>query len=246
MQDKSKLPDGLKIRGKSIALDWSHRESFRPITAPNQHSFQAVDGREVMHWDTSTTVGVWTNSTAPPPSTQPDASTDKPAMVNDAPAVPPPRSAPSSTAEPEEVKIEAPAASFAPSEAPSVASTAATSFVIPSSAPEPEPAKLNSLPTPNAAADKIASPPPTQPKLDRAAAPPIPPQPAEVRCGSPGALLIDQSPPTLKRSINDVEPEDSMFFADTVKMTCWLCLRQFRTIDDIERHNSLSNLHKVR
>jgi RNA-binding protein 5/10 len=38
---------------------------------------------------------------------------------------------------------------------------------------------------------------------------------------------------------------DDLKYADTIKLACLLCLRQFHSIDEIKRHNLLSALHKV-
>jgi hypothetical protein len=38
---------------------------------------------------------------------------------------------------------------------------------------------------------------------------------------------------------------DDLKYADTLKLACLLCLRQFHSIDEIKRHNLLSALHKV-
>lgn len=34
-------------------------------------------------------------------------------------------------------------------------------------------------------------------------------------------------------------------FSDTVKFTCLLCARQFKSLDQLKRHNKESDLHKV-
>ena len=42
------------------------------------------------------------------------------------------------------------------------------------------------------------------------------------------------------------EVEADFEFSDTKAMTCLLCSRQFKTIDQLKRHNKESDLHKVR
>lgn len=43
------------------------------------------------------------------------------------------------------------------------------------------------------------------------------------------------------------EPVEVDFeFSDTVAMTCLLCARQFKTMDQLKRHNKESDLHKAR
>ena len=41
-------------------------------------------------------------------------------------------------------------------------------------------------------------------------------------------------------------PTEAEFeFSDTAAMTCLLCARQFKTLDQLKRHNKESDLHKV-
>jgi RNA-binding protein 5/10 len=40
--------------------------------------------------------------------------------------------------------------------------------------------------------------------------------------------------------------ETEFEFSDTTAMTCLLCARQFKTLDQLKRHNKESDLHKVR
>lgn len=43
------------------------------------------------------------------------------------------------------------------------------------------------------------------------------------------------------------EPAEAEFeFSDTNAMTCLLCARQFKNIDQLKRHNKESDLHKAR
>ena len=39
---------------------------------------------------------------------------------------------------------------------------------------------------------------------------------------------------------------DEFEFSDTSAMTCLLCARQFKSLDQLRRHNKESELHKVR
>jgi RNA-binding protein 5/10 len=42
-------------------------------------------------------------------------------------------------------------------------------------------------------------------------------------------------------------PQDDGFpFGDPIRMTCLLCQRQFQSVEQLEKHNRLSDLHKVR
>lgn len=41
-------------------------------------------------------------------------------------------------------------------------------------------------------------------------------------------------------------PEEAEFeFSDLVKIACLLCARQFKTLDQLKKHNKESDLHKV-
>ncbi len=41
-------------------------------------------------------------------------------------------------------------------------------------------------------------------------------------------------------------PEEAEFeFSDVVKVACLLCARQFKTLDQLKKHNKESDLHKV-
>ena len=41
-------------------------------------------------------------------------------------------------------------------------------------------------------------------------------------------------------------PEEAEFeFSDVVKIACLLCARQFKTLDQLKKHNKESDLHKV-
>jgi RNA-binding protein 5/10 len=41
-------------------------------------------------------------------------------------------------------------------------------------------------------------------------------------------------------------PEELEFeFSDLVKLACMLCARQFKTLDQLKKHNKESDLHKV-
>ena len=42
-----------------------------------------------------------------------------------------------------------------------------------------------------------------------------------------------------------VPVEAELEFSDIVAMTCLLCARQFKTLDQLKRHNKESDLHKV-
>jgi 3-oxoacyl-ACP reductase-like protein len=41
-------------------------------------------------------------------------------------------------------------------------------------------------------------------------------------------------------------PEDEFEFSDTAALMCLLCSRQFKSLDQLKRHNKESDLHKVR
>lgn len=41
------------------------------------------------------------------------------------------------------------------------------------------------------------------------------------------------------------EAETEFEFSDTAAMTCLLCARKFKTLDQLKRHNKESDLHKV-
>jgi hypothetical protein len=45
--------------------------------------------------------------------------------------------------------------------------------------------------------------------------------------------------------MQQTDDADDLKYADTVKMACLLCLRQFHSVEEIKRHNALSTLHKV-
>lgn len=44
---------------------------------------------------------------------------------------------------------------------------------------------------------------------------------------------------------NSPAPSDEFEYADTSTMACLLCARQFKTFDQLKRHNKESDLHKV-
>lgn len=43
-----------------------------------------------------------------------------------------------------------------------------------------------------------------------------------------------------------VEPQDEFEFSDIVAMSCFLCARQFKSSEQLHRHNTESDLHKAR
>ncbi|KDQ59414.1 hypothetical protein JAAARDRAFT_56428 [Jaapia argillacea MUCL 33604] len=51
--------------------------------------------------------------------------------------------------------------------------------------------------------------------------------------------------PAKAKATSPVPQETEFEFSDTVKMTCLLCARQFKTMDQLKRHNKESDLHKV-
>lgn len=55
----------------------------------------------------------------------------------------------------------------------------------------------------------------------------------------------DAAPPA-KTATAPVEPKaDEFDYGDTASFICLLCQRQFKGVDELRRHNSLSNLHKA-
>lgn len=47
------------------------------------------------------------------------------------------------------------------------------------------------------------------------------------------------------KSLTPAPVESEFEFSDTAAMTCLLCARQFKTLDQLKRHNKESDLHKV-
>ena len=43
-----------------------------------------------------------------------------------------------------------------------------------------------------------------------------------------------------------VSADTEFEFSDLIAMTCLLCARQFKSLDQLNRHNQQSDLHKVR
>ena len=59
---------------------------------------------------------------------------------------------------------------------------------------------------------------------------------------------VDQPAVTASATASGVSlPQEVEFeFSDTVAMTCLLCARQFKTLEQLKRHNKESDLHKAR
>ena len=47
------------------------------------------------------------------------------------------------------------------------------------------------------------------------------------------------------KSSTPIPMEGEFEFSDTVAKTCLLCARQFKTLDQLKRHNKESDLHKA-
>ena len=61
------------------------------------------------------------------------------------------------------------------------------------------------------------------------------------------AAPTNSAPPEVKPTPSaNVLPEEVEFeFSDLVKLACLLCARQFKSLDQLKKHNKESNLHKV-
>lgn len=46
--------------------------------------------------------------------------------------------------------------------------------------------------------------------------------------------------------VKEATPEDDLEYADAAGKSCYLCSRQFKTTDQLKRHNKESDLHKAR
>lgn len=54
------------------------------------------------------------------------------------------------------------------------------------------------------------------------------------------------TPETKPTPVPAALPEETEFeFSDVVKVACLLCARQFKTLDQLKKHNKESDLHKV-
>jgi hypothetical protein len=52
--------------------------------------------------------------------------------------------------------------------------------------------------------------------------------------------------PAVKEDISVPSPESEFEFADVNALMCLLCARQFKSFDQLKRHNKDSDLHKAR
>ena len=59
-----------------------------------------------------------------------------------------------------------------------------------------------------------------------------------VFCSDPELFFFKQS--------NSPDAENEFEYSDLKAMTCLLCSRQFKSVDQLKRHNKESDLHKVR
>ena len=53
------------------------------------------------------------------------------------------------------------------------------------------------------------------------------------------------APPQPAKASTPPQAETEFEFSDTSAMTCLLCARQFKSLDQLKRHNKESDLHKV-
>ncbi|KAH7930906.1 hypothetical protein BV22DRAFT_1078286 [Leucogyrophana mollusca] len=63
---------------------------------------------------------------------------------------------------------------------------------------------------------------------------------------SPSSVASPLSSAAPSTTANPDPPEVEFEFSDTTAMTCLLCARQFKTMDQLKRHNKESDLHKAR
>ncbi|THH14333.1 hypothetical protein EW146_g5981, partial [Bondarzewia mesenterica] len=64
-----------------------------------------------------------------------------------------------------------------------------------------------------------------------------------VKQGTPAKSV---TPEVKAKSSTPLPPETEFEFSDMVKFTCLLCARQFKSLDQLKRHNKESDLHKAR
>ena len=72
------------------------------------------------------------------------------------------------------------------------------------------------------------------------------------RCTSPEHLQVETPAPApvvpvqpVVKAASPPQTETDFEFSDTVALTCLLCARQFKSLDQLKRHNKESDLHKV-
>ena len=66
--DKSRYPDGVSIRGKSVKIDFAHVQAFRPAQSSNTHTWTNDLGKHLQYWDHTATISIWNNPSPPEPT----------------------------------------------------------------------------------------------------------------------------------------------------------------------------------
>ena len=83
------------------------------------------------------------------------------------------------------------------------------------------------------------------PSLPRGPAAPVPPAPAPAPAPVAVAVAPVASKVVAKERTATPEAEAEFEFSNTKSLTCLLCARQFKSLDQLKRHNKESELHKV-
>ncbi|KAF8136243.1 hypothetical protein EV363DRAFT_1428656 [Boletus edulis] len=253
-------PSGFRISDKPVAASFAHPYSFQPVSdymlrdetaIPSSLNLGGVENTFVKYWDESATVAVLEFKVDESAATQVPATgamaapkdKEKRKKVKDDPSKRPP--APSAlpvSDKPVTLNFKAGTTSSKPSVSLS-ASKAAVSLPLGFSVEEFDPGDEEMGPEPTAEDDKATAAKKVAPLIASKKTAnniqkwnQVQEELKEVSTWRPPRFLLRNPLPS---------PMDPDFeFSDTSAMTCLLCARQFKNLDQLKRHNKESDLHK--
>uniref|UniRef100_A0A8H8CMT6 G-patch domain-containing protein n=1 Tax=Psilocybe cubensis TaxID=181762 RepID=A0A8H8CMT6_PSICU len=265
-------PSGFRISDRPVAASFAHPYSFQPVTdflqrdeacLTSTNSLGGMEGTWVRYWDESSTVAVLEFKVEEPPQ-QPSQSKDKKEKKKSKVDT---DHAKATAAAPSALPISDKPVTLSFSKGPVKLNSATGSSKIPvlgfslddsntvddtSDEPPSEPSKplvvkkvapliaskktANNINKWNQVQEELAHDLPTQ------AAPVVKP-----------VVSSSAGPSTMKPAVNVAAPkattppigEVEFEFSDVASLTCLLCARQFKTIEQLKRHNKESDLHKA-
>ncbi|KAL7339517.1 RNA-directed RNA polymerase 2 [Rhodotorula toruloides] len=209
-------PTGFRIRNNVVAASFSHENSFVPIYSTSAWSFRGEGGAQLAYWDDKGFVQPWT-----PPS---PPKTDE--VMRGVPKAP--RAV-------EEAKEKKGDLIISRKAAPNLAKWNQKSKELRSDASTGAAAAAKASSGAPAAAEKAK-----QPVLAQTRSSPA----VELVLTSLHSLRPRSPPGATAASVAFDDPEFE--HGDPVSFQCLLCQRQFKGIDELRKHNKLSQLHKAR
>ncbi|OJA14940.1 hypothetical protein AZE42_09376 [Rhizopogon vesiculosus] len=264
-------PSGFRISDKPVAASFAHQYSFQAVdhmlrdetAIPSSINLGGVEGAFVKYWDDSAMVAVLEFKVEAPPQPQAQASTGpvkekkEKKKKDDASNKPPAPSILPISDKPVTLSFNKGGLGSKPNTSLSAAKAPAQlslGFSAEDFAAEEDDAELATSAEDNkATALKMVAPLITSKKTvsniqkwnqvqedlkdDPNARAPVNPPPAV-------APIVTSVVPSRAPSPQAVETEFE--FSDTTAFTCLLCARQFKNLDQLKRHNKVSDLHKAR